>query len=803
MKYVKLDANGNLRLQLSDEQSSQMGYRHVVWLHQVNKCSPIVLTTERETRKILRWLLDNDFATQEAADAIEHALHQSKILSCPIMPVSDFEAVAYIDEHDLLECIYSDDSIPLTVGKKYKVSTASYRFAERYKRNKVHFNESTQETYTKEHCCELSGTDRCVKVMTDHGSTYTFKSRPWLLTSAWDRNEAELWKYFKKPEIKTVAEANHSSCLHNQSVMKSIEMLVGYNYYPGQMAYLSRVASKDCGLIAAETGTGKTLMAITLIALKSPNRALIIAPQGTTRSSDEEEDEIENKASQWVSEIRRFAPYVHVYEMFSDDDYEKLKCENGGQLPHGVFVSYYQAMFSNGAKEKVPESWDDVKLNKWSSKRGLAELPIFDNPRKWCEKIGEEVNGIRCIIEPCLATKVGDQFDMVLRDEAHVATNLGASITQMLIRLQPKHRWALTATPIPNIISNLFSLMGWLAVPNWYKGTARNAAWPYNRTEIGKFDNTFLSKERDETQELENLQRNKPSKCIKDSPIISSPARLLKLLKPTLAFISKRDCRPDYIEPEIIDVRVPMGKEQMKLYGHFLDRSNIKEQNPLVRARKQSAYLRNICADPAGFKHGGPTVSSNMNPKVLSILELAKDILSKGEQVVIINSRVGISNTISQKLAKLGATIARIDSTMDADQHPGQAELFKSGRAKVLIMGIKCAAAYSFDDCNNLIIGSLEYSYGPFNQAIGRIDRVTNKVKKKIYCILHKNSIEEIQYDIVSTKGDAAAICLRGQRVPRDYKPVDGSEILADAIGKFDVSGATPEIDCETKWNAQ
>jgi superfamily II DNA or RNA helicase len=416
-----------------------------------------------------------------------------------------------------------------------------------------------------------------------------------------------------------------------------------------------------------------------------------------------------------------------------------------------------------------------------------------------------EQNGIRSIITPCLATKIGHQFDMVLVDEAHLACNLGANVTQMLIRLQPKYRWALTATPIPNIVSNLFSLMGWIAVPDWYKGERRNAAWPYARKELGKFDGTFLCMERDFTEEHDRRRADPLWKgvCTKPSPVISSPARLLKLLKPSMAFIGKEKCNPKYIPPEIIDVRVPLGKEQAALYGYYLNRAHIPAKHPLIRARKQTAWLRGICADPAGFAHGGsatPKVSSNLNPKVIAILELTRDILARNEQVVIINSRVGLSDTLQHRLAEAGVSIARIDSTMPPEQHARQANLFKQRKAAVMLMGIKCAASHSFDQCVNEIIGSVEYSPGPFVQAQGRIDRVTNKVVKKIYCILHKDTIEEVMFDVVATKDDAATICLKGQRIPRDYKPVDGGEILATAMERFAEACSKPEGDCEVEW---
>jgi hypothetical protein len=172
----------------------------------------------------------------------------------------------------------------------------------------------------------------------------------------------------------------------------------------------------------------------------------------------------------------------------------------------------------------------------------------------------------------------------------------------------------------------------------------------------------------------------------------------------------------------------------------------------------------------------------------------------RGEQVLVISSRIGLTNTLQHRITEAGIPIARIDSTIPADQHAYQANVFKSGKAAVCLMGIKCAASHSFDQCQNEIITSIEYSPGPFNQARGRIDRVTNKVKKRIYCTLAKDTIEEVMSDVLMTKGDAATICLRGQRVQRDFHPIDAGEVLATAIDRFDLSGATSEGDCEVKW---
>ena len=73
-----------------------------------------------------------------------------------------------------------------------------------------------------------------------------------------------------------------------------------------------------------------------------------------------------------------------------------------------------------------------------------------------------------------------------------------------------------------------------------------------------------------------------------------------------------------------------------------------------------------------------------------------------------------------------------------------------------MFMGIKCAMGHSFPDCPNLIIGSLEYSYGSLHQAKGRVDRVNSKKPATVYCVLNSASIEELMFDVVATKQDSA-----------------------------------------------
>jgi len=817
----------------------------VIKLERINKCHPLSLTAEKETRLLMQELLDLGVYTiqPEAAAAIKEALADVHRMSAPLMPVTQFMKVAYADESETLRC--HNFSHGFNEDTHYSVDTGTYAWERKFSRKKIHWNKDDGQ-HCVDHSIQLSGMDRYISLKDEINTPHYFCEHPSAnemknkvkSENAIIHHEAELWEIFDEPVVPTVVELNPEKIKINKRSLAMIEMMGGFKYYPGQVDYLARIGTKEGCIVAADVGCGKTLMAISLIQMKGPKRAMIIAPQGTMRGSDGVEQEY--NASQWVTEISTFAPGLEVYEIFCLEDYGRIKAMNGGSLPNGVFISYYQAMFQNKGQESCPDTWNDMKLSEavgikhpsligedhevWATDED-GELKENDdgdhykieNPKfvavrsskEMCKDVGTEKRGIRCILKPCLSTLIQHEFDAVFLDEAHLCSNLAANVTQMLIRMRPALRFALTATPIPNIVSNLFSVMGWVCVPDWYKDEIRNAAWPWARKEIGRFNNLFLSSERDYTQEaLDELSKKKAGRCIKKSPVISSPARLLKHLSPSMAYIGKDMCNPKYVSPNIIDIRVGHGEEQAGLYSFFMDRGRIPG-NAFVRAGKQIQYLRNICADPNGFKlkpdqlclydEHPPECESNMNPKTTAILELIRDIGLRDEQVVVVSSRIGQSNTIERYLRETGYRISRIDSTVPAKMHAQQASIFKARKTDVLIMGIKCAQGYSFPDCPNLIIGSLEYSYGPFHQAKGRVDRVNSRRQANIYCVLNKDSIEETMFDVVATKQDAATICLHGKRIERDFKPVDLGEVLAIALEKA-ILDTTSEALCESLW---
>lgn len=776
--------------------------------------TPQSLTVERPNRVRLQNLLVSGVKIQdEARQAITEAITEAERVSTPIMPVTDFERVAYLDEEDSITCVNSWG--PFREGEKYPVSFRSYTFRQNFNRRKPHYNEATGEMETIEHECTLSGQDRKVVV-----GDYEFMSNP-DENNEYQLNESRLWEIFSRPPVITVADRYPERVAEIRRNLEAMEVISDIQYFPGQLEYLSRVLVRDSALIAAETGTGKSLMAISCYVAKGADRCLVVCPKGVASSDSEDE------MSQWVEEINRFAPHIECFKLFTKRDYDQIVSLNG-ELPPGIYVTYYDAFFKNGGMESCSRlaggepRWRDDKLAKplKMTPEDLAELmgrESVEDTHDLIGTVGQERNGIRSIVKPSLSTLVGHHFDMMCLDEAHSIKGMDAQITQAVIRLSPRYRFAFTATPVPNTVADIFPIIGWVCVENWYRGGISNAAFPYRREDFNNFLAAFLSKERDWTAEqmLARSRRRRARRIEKTSPVLASPTRLLKILKPSIAYITKGQCNADYLPPRIVDVRVPMGEAQARLYAHFTQLNRIERtiagtrvQSPLVRTSAQIEWLRTICTDPTYASSRAtdafaPEVNDPFNPKIAAIMELTANALHSGEQVVIVNARKGITNVIHDLLEEAGVPVSRIDSSERSGNHAEESNLFKRGNTRVMLMGIKCAVGHSYAQCKNLIIGSLEYSPGPFEQAKGRVDRLTSK-EARIYCILCRNSIEEVMFDTVAMKDDASKIILRGQRVPRDFVPVDMSEVLMDSIIAWNGhdENTIPEAECGAQWEA-
>jgi hypothetical protein len=720
------------------------------------------------------------------------------------------------------------------------------RFKSELKTTKDSYGDKTVELDLVEHEMILHGKDQQYSIYDDSETKVMFGAHPYDGVSpsygSENRqgvNEMDMWNIFHEPKVPTVAEIYKEEYESNMARLKTIETLQGFKYFPPQMDYIARMACLRSGLISAATGCGKSLIAISLIMLHNVDRCLIIAPKGTVQAGKQKDARSKREAeeamcAQWAAELKKFGCPKDVYLIRSYDQCQTLMDGNDGELPKGVYLTWPQAFLESGGKgsalfkkcssfESLPASWARSSIESETQKRFGYKIPEDDEdeidpselgPDHLCAGIGRAFNGVRCIGNPSMATEIGaNTFDMMIVDEAHFMQNINSQRTRSMLRMEPAYRYGMTATPIPNAIENLFAICGWVANPKWHMGNVQTKRWPYSVDDIGSFREEFCTYEEDLTEAEKKARAGKNAPARKINPLASQPCKLLKLIKPMLSYLGKEVCNPDIVECKTNVVRVPMGRQQFEAYAQMIDPSTLLRFYRDIKTMRgvQTMTLRGLCASPtAGLNRYRERMSSmglepefdvtsDFNPKQQATLNKIYDCLAKGEQVVHVSSRKEHNSFYENMLKECGVEIARIDSTRA--NHTDEANKFKSGKARVLLMGIKCAQAHSFEMCPNLIVGSLEWSYGVFNQAQGRVWRLTSEKPVNIYVILHKDSIEEMLFDKLGQKEDVATICLLGKQVPRVVNTMHPDEIMAQHMTNFNRNSTSmDEVQFESDW---
>lgn len=837
-------------------------------MHQVAGFTPQQLTTDPRDRKAMNYLAKSNWLTitRTAKDAMIQAIIDSKTINPPIAEPSDYNKLAFLSEFGqvtahsdavvvhgdvfarkpkrhgaMLKCVENlipslvseamavhpdareDEVFKFRCGKSYPVLQGDWAFQEPYKKMHSSYNPELQELTSSEHDMVLSGNDSYHQVPDEDNDRYkqlrfisipnNEGSRPWSQVQ-----EMRMWDVFHMPDIPTVADIYKEEYDSNMARLTTMEQLQGFKFFPEQKKYCASIACKRSALISAETGCGKTLIAIALILLKNPKRCLIVAPKGTVedgkrvptgkRKEGEELKEFEEAVAQWRAELKKFGCHKEIKVINNEATYWKLADEYG-ELPDGVYMTWPQALFTSGKKSKpfesIPQAWSaGMREHKTRERLGyeLIEPEHEDDRAEWPDDmpdlcahgIGRRLNGVRIIAGPSLCTQIGQQFDMVIVDEAHSLCSVESQTTQAAISgLQAKDLFGMTATPLRSRVDNIFPLMGFICVDKWGLGGVSNPAWPYTIDDIQGFREAHLSYETDLTKKAEKqAQGVKNPNCTKVTSHISRVNKLLKLVKQSCAYISKKDLRPDIVDCTVYATQVPLGANQFTGYTTLMQPKNIPHNSPKTIFGVQTQWLIGMCAAPTvqakAYQESMeryrnvedemmPYIRSNYNPKTIAILEKIYDCISRGEQVVHVSARIGLNTELQQRLELCGVSCSRIDSK--AKNHVVEAHKFKTGQTQVMLMGIKCAQAYSFEKCHHLIIGSLDWSYGAYNQAVGRVYRLTSENPISVYVVLCKDTIEQLLWDKIGQKEDAATILLKGEHVPRDVESIHADDIMA------------------------
>lgn len=320
-------------------------------------------------------------------------------------------------------------------------------------------------------------------------------------------------------------------------------------------------------------------------------------------------------------------------------------------------------------------------------------------------------------------------FDLVVADEAQAFKNIRSGLTQEFLQIQSKCRFCMTATPIHDTASDLFPLLQWLCPE----------LLPFNNRL--EFDNYFLCKDASYHQH---------------TYVIARPAQLAKLLAPYMGVITKEDCNEAMPKVNVHVNYIDMDGGTADFYRKC--EAEEYSRNAKVSGGIRSSVLRQVCTAPSLTPYHEGFIRDDLTPKNQAIVAKLADIVAEGRQAVFICARRGQTDIVRDALAKRGIAAARIDGTIPNKLHAQAAADFKAGRFPVMLMGIKCAMGYSFDQCRDLVIGSIEWSPGTWTQAVGRVWRVTSRAEVNVHAFLTSLSIECEMFSRLMEKQDNARL---------------------------------------------
>jgi hypothetical protein len=568
---------------------------------------------------------------------------------------------------------------------------------------------------------------------------------------------------------------------------------------PFQIEDLARAALQDGAIIAWEPGMGKSLAAIAWPLVKKARRTLVVAP-GSLHY-------------QMMASAAKFFK-ISLRQVKDKEDFFRLKLDSPPPAngPPRFYLTSYQALGLNEADE-----WSETFGHKGQPRPNKL---LVKRRKAWCklhrvrydanagDSIGSTFNDITCVWEPTMAriAQTHGSFDCVVVDEGTrlqaTESRIGASVRT----LEPRYRLVLTGTPIKNRLESIFWLCAWAA--------GHTGRWPYESTDAAKerFADTFLQKERFLTKEEEAAKKSASRSITKRSARICSIHRLWKTLAPVIIRRRKADCGEEIAQKTVTPILVKPGTAQLAVYQYHLHNAPLAGKKPgakIAHRRTQvgmqitNLRLAALCPNAENLSLAKTGVKgtkrswTEWTPKLYTTLQIIRECLASGKQVIVGSPFRDFSQTLQAKLIESEVASVLLDGDTSPEQRGLLADEFKQGKQAVLVAGLKAMGeGHSFENCAHLILPGLSYAYDENEQFIHRIWRLTSPGPVNIYPIVMEGSIDQNLHEIFTEKGDASNLAIDGRLFTEPAADIDMEWLIKEAmrIFKADVKTEDEEI---------
>lgn len=536
----------------------------------------------------------------------------------------------------------------------------------------------------------------------------TLLEKPNVIPSKQEKNEDREFNNIIRERIKgkdsfDEVQANHADLLNHQKA----GLLLASRYNKFAFFY--------------DTGTGKTVMALSIIKAKQESEGakfLILAPKAIIKSA-------------WFEDMTAFFPELKIFPLsnnFYYEDYAKLyrQWEKYAQIPPEELIDETVWELANAAIDYSQPDWEHESVTRYNARNlVLASMAMMaDHYIVNIEKFRYDPDSIM------------DYYDIngLVVDESAILKNHNSVSAKTLFEYadQFSYIYLLSGKPAPNNSSEYYAQMK-LVDPNTFYMS------------FGSFKSRYFT--------------GSGSKMAPISP--KAEEDVANMVANRSLIVSKDDCLslPDIFQ-EIRTVKLPpeVMEQYNRLFEFCIFSLEAKEK------QKKAAYYSAVCKlaiftklreVASGFliDDYGSTVDLH-SEKITALRQIVEE--KTEEQIVVWCQFEYEIKEVEKALSDYGTVVTAYGKTKNIDE---SISLFKSGKAKYIVAHPKSIKyGVTFTKCCTAVYYSISYSAEDYYQSRDRIHRLGQSRICTYYFIQAENTIDEVMYEAVEKKMSYAEV---------------------------------------------
>ncbi len=336
-------------------------------------------------------------------------------------------------------------------------------------------------------------------------------------------------------------------------------------------------------------------------------------------------------------------------------------------------------------------------------------------------------------------------WEAIIVDECQRIINPKAKSTRCVKELSRgknvKYRWALSATPVRNDPSDMWSIMNFLEPTIW--------------TSKSKFIDMFCETQFGFWGGLELVGIKESRKKLFD-----------EIVALYLDFVSKEEVLPD-LPPKTYSTRyIPLAGKQLKQYKQMLDDMIIRteEGEYIIATSPLTASARLSQAAAATLEVIDDTVILRTpSCKIDAVVELAEEM--GGEPFVGFASSKKLVNLCADKLRSLDYKVVLITGDQTTEERQYNIESFQAGRAQILLMTAAGSEGITLTTASTLVFIQLPWSNVLYYQTENRVHRIGSSGDRvHIINLVSEGTVEEKMIEALDKRDEHLSDLLKSKK---------------------------------------